>query len=154
MERFFSGKQLNLPSEAPPTLSIFLLPPLNGPRPPARPAAVARARYSKYGGQVVGLFKLGRKKTYNKCFFHPNEKHSAETDRECIVMQMRLWERMNLGAASHGERVLGLRYVPIRVPSPAGPLSPAPPPKQTPPASCSVYKGVAPRPCLEVRSSC
>lgn len=63
----------------------------------------------------MGLFKLGKSKNYNKCFFKPNEKHSAESDRECIVMQMRLWERMNLGAASYGQREMGSRYVPVRV---------------------------------------
>eukprot|EP00614_Pseudopedinella_elastica_P004417 CAMPEP_0172600854 /NCGR_PEP_ID=MMETSP1068-20121228/21009_1 /TAXON_ID=35684 /ORGANISM="Pseudopedinella elastica, Strain CCMP716" /LENGTH=607 /DNA_ID=CAMNT_0013401653 /DNA_START=25 /DNA_END=1851 /DNA_ORIENTATION=+ len=72
------------------------------------------AKYPKFGGQVVGLFKLG-KKNFNHCFFKPNEKHSAESDRECIVMQMRLWERMNLGAAAYGHRELGRRYVPVRV---------------------------------------
>lgn len=30
-------------------------------------------------------------------------------------MQMRLWERMNLGAASYGQREMGNRYVPVRV---------------------------------------
>ena len=73
------------------------------------------AKYPKYGGQVVGLFKLGRGKTYNKCFFKPEQKHTAESDRACMVMQMRLWEKMNLHAAHYGERQLGPRYVPIRV---------------------------------------
>lgn len=73
------------------------------------------AKYPKFGGQVVGLFNLGKKTNYNKCFFKAHEKHSAEKDRECIVMQMRLWERMNLGAADYGHRQLGLRYVPIRI---------------------------------------
>lgn len=73
------------------------------------------AKYPKYGGQVVGLFKLGKKKTYNHCFYKPNEHHSAEKDRECIVMQMRVWEKMNLGAARFGQREMGLRYVPVRV---------------------------------------
>jgi hypothetical protein len=67
------------------------------------------AKYPKYGGQVVGLFKLGKGKTYNKCFFKPNEKHSAEADKECMLMQMRLWERMNLGAAAYAQRELGHR---------------------------------------------
>jgi hypothetical protein len=73
------------------------------------------AKYPKYGGQVVGLFALGKKKTYNHCFFKPDEHHSAEKDRECIVMQMRVWAKMNLGAARFGQRDLGLRYVPVRV---------------------------------------
>jgi hypothetical protein len=41
--------------------------------------------------------------------------YSAESDRECIVMQMRLWEKMNLGAAIYGQREMGSRYVPIKV---------------------------------------
>ena len=73
------------------------------------------AKYPKYGGQVVGLFKLGKTKNFNKCFFKPNQKHTAETDRTCMVMQMRLWEKMNLHAARYGVRELGLRYVPIKI---------------------------------------
>jgi hypothetical protein len=30
-------------------------------------------------------------------------------------MQMRLWERMNLGASSYGQREMGNRYIPVRV---------------------------------------
>jgi hypothetical protein len=30
-------------------------------------------------------------------------------------MQMRLWEKMNLGAATYGQREMGSRYVPIKV---------------------------------------
>lgn len=30
-------------------------------------------------------------------------------------MQMRLWEKMNLGAATYGSRELGSRYIPVRV---------------------------------------
>lgn len=30
-------------------------------------------------------------------------------------MQMRLWERMNLGAASYGQREMGNRYIPVRI---------------------------------------
>ena len=68
------------------------------------------AKYPKFGGQVVGLFKLGKGKDFNKCFFKPDEKHSAERDKECMLMQMRLWERMNLGAAAYSQRELGHRY--------------------------------------------
>ena len=73
------------------------------------------AKYPKYGGQVVGLFKLGKTKNFNKCFFKPNQKHTAESDRTCMLMQMRLWEKMNLHAARYGVRELGLRYVPIKI---------------------------------------
>ena len=57
----------------------------------------------------MGLFKLGRNQNYNKCFFKPTEHHSAEADKECMLMQMRLWEKMNLGGATYGQRELGHR---------------------------------------------
>lgn len=71
------------------------------------------AKYSRFGGQVVGLFKL--KKNYNDCFFSSKVKHSVEQDRECMTMQMRLWERMNVQASQYGQREMADRYVPLRV---------------------------------------
>ena len=40
------------------------------------------AKYPKFGGQVVGMFDLGKNKNFNKCFFKPEQKHTAKSDFE------------------------------------------------------------------------
>lgn len=47
------------------------------------------AKYPRFGGQVVGLFTLGKGNHYNRCVFLPEKVHSAESDKECILMQVR-----------------------------------------------------------------
>ena len=73
--------------------------------------------WSPGGGQTRRTFqkdhmnaKQRTKSNYNLCFFSAKCEHSVESDYVCMIMQMKLWERMNMQAARYGHQVLGLRY--------------------------------------------
>ena len=50
------------------------------------------AKYPRFGGQVVGVLGVN----YNHCFYRADCAHSIETDYVCMVMQIKLWERINM----------------------------------------------------------